>query len=179
MEWLHIVNCVLAALFCIFYAYQFFYILYGLVVKPKSYPKTDQTNRYAVLIPARNESVVIGQLIDSLKAQDYPSELVDVYVAADNCTDNTAAVAEQHGAVVYERFDKEHKGKGYTMSFLFNKLFELKGKDYYDGYFVFDADNLLNPDFITQMDRCFCDGNRVVTSHRNSKNYGTNWITAG
>ena len=179
MEWLHIVNCVLAALFCIFYAYQFFYIIYGVAVKPKKYPPTSQTNRYAVLIPARNEEVVVGQLIDSLKAQDYPAENFDIYVTADNCTDDTAGVAEKHGAIVYQRFDEKKKGKGYTMNFMIGKILEEKGREYYDGYFVFDADNLLNPDFITQMDRCFCQGNRVITSHRNSKNYGTNWITAG
>jgi len=179
MEWLHIVNCTLAIIFCLLYSYQVIYIIYGCITKPKVYEKTQQTNRYAVLIPARNEQAVIGQLIDSIKAQDYPSHLVDIYVTADNCTDKTFDIAKEHGAIVFERFNDKLKGKGYTMNFMIGKIFEQKGYDYYDAYFVFDADNLMDPDYITEMDKCFCAGNRIITSHRNSKNYDTNWITAG
>lgn len=179
MEWLHIINCTLAIIFCLLYSYQVFYIIYGCVTKPKVYEKTNQTNRYAVLIPARNEQSVIGQLVDSVKAQDYPSHLVDVYVTADNCTDKTFDIAKEHGAIVFERFNDKLKGKGYTMNFMIGKIFEQKGTDYYDGFFVFDADNLMDPNYITEMDKCFCAGNRIITSHRNSKNYDTNWITAG
>lgn len=179
MEWLHIVNCIIAGIFVVCYSYQFFFVVYGCVVKPRRYPKTEQTNRYAVMIPARNEECVIGQLIDSVKLQDYPSELLDIYVVADNCDDKTKDVAERHGAFVYERFNKTNVGKGYSLSFLFGKVFEKHGFDYYDGYFIFDADNLLNSKYISEMDKCMCAGNKIVTSHRNSKNYGTNWITAG
>ncbi len=49
----------------------------------------------------------------------------------------------------------------------------------FDGYFVFDADNILSPDFIEQMNRTFSDGHEIVTSYRNSKNYGDNWLSAG
>lgn len=179
MEWLHIVNCVIAGLFMVCYSYQFFYIVYGCIVKPKKYKDSSQTNRYAVMIPARNEECVVGQLIDSVKLQTYPSELVDIYVVADNCNDKTADVAKSHGANVYVRNNKNRVGKGYSLNFLFGKVFEEHGMDYYDGYFIFDADNLLNSKYIAEMDKCMCDGGRIVTSHRNSKNYGTNWITAG
>ena len=179
MDWLHSVNCVIAGMFLVCYSYQIIYIVYGCLVKPKKYPDSPRTNRYAVMIPARNEECVVGQLIDSVKNQDYPSELVDVYVVADNCNDRTKDIAEQHGAFVYERFNKEQVGKGYSLSYLFTKLFEKHGLDYYDGYFVFDADNLLNSKYITEMDKCLSAGNKIITSHRNSKNYGTNWITAG
>ena len=55
-------------------------------------------------------------------------------------------------------------------------------KDYgnvYDGYFVFDADNILEQDYIEKMNQCFNQGNQIITSYRNSKNYGANWISAG
>ncbi len=63
-------------------------------------------HRYAVLIAARNEENVLGGLLDSIRAQNYPSELVDIYVVADNCTDTTAEIAYAHGAYVYERFNR-------------------------------------------------------------------------
>lgn len=179
MEWLHIVNCVIAGLFMVCYSYQLVYVIYGCIAKPKKYPQTNQTNRYAVMIPARNEECVVGQLIDSIKLQTYPSELIDIYVVADNCNDKTEEIARKHGANVYVRNNKNRVGKGYTLNFLFGKLFEEFGPDYYDGYFVFDADNLLNSKYIAEMDKCFSVGNKIITSHRNSKNYGTNWITAG
>jgi cellulose synthase/poly-beta-1,6-N-acetylglucosamine synthase-like glycosyltransferase len=70
-------------------------------------------------------------------------------------------------------------GKGYALSELYAHITELHGTEYYDGFFVFDADNLLDKHYITEMDKCFQSGNRILTSYRNSKNYGDNWISAG
>ena len=92
------------------YLYQVFFTLYGLIRRPSprcapSSPTASAHRRYAVLICARNEERVIGELIASLKAQDYPAELVDLYVLADNCSDGTCQAARAAGATVYERFD--------------------------------------------------------------------------
>ena len=179
MTWLHVFNCSIAALFLLCYSYQLFYIVYGCFKKSKIYPEVEPKNRYAVLIPARNEEAVIGQLIDSIKKQDYPLELLDIYVLADNCDDKTKEVAEASGAIVYERQNKLKVGKGFALEFLLNIIKKTKTLDYYDGYFIFDADNLLNARYITEMDKCLSAGNKIVTSYRNSKNYGTNWISAG
>lgn len=130
------------------------------------------------MISARNEEAVLGHLLQSLRRQDYPEEYMTIFVVADNCSDTTAQVARQHGAVVYERFDHNHVGKGYALNYLLRQI----SRDYgpvFDGYFVFDADNLLQPDYIAQMNRTFCDGYGIVTSYRNSKNFGDNWISAG
>ena len=86
--------------------------------------------------------------------------------------------ARRAGAFVYERFDQSKKGKGYAMDYLFRRLAE-EGKDVYDGYFVFDADNLVDPGFVAEMNRTFDRGYDAVTCYRNSKNFGTNWISAG
>jgi cellulose synthase/poly-beta-1,6-N-acetylglucosamine synthase-like glycosyltransferase len=70
-------------------------------------------------------------------------------------------------------------GKGYALDELLQFIARDWGSDAFDGYFVFDADNLLEPDYVRQMDRTFRQGYRVITSYRNSKNYGDNWISAG
>lgn len=101
----------------------------------------------------------------------YDMSLVTVFVAADNCTDSTAAIARAHGAVVYERFNHVNVGKGYALDFLLQHI----GADYpegFDGYFVFDADNILSPDYLERMNESFSAGNEIVTSYRNSKNFG-------
>lgn len=179
MRGIVIINICISILFALCYMYQIFYLLYALFVSPKKYNATKQTNRYAVMISARNEERVIGHLLQSIKVNDYPSELVDIYVVADNCTDATAQVAEENGATVYQRFNQKQIGKGYALNELYSYITNLRGTEYYNGFFVFDADNLLDKHYITEMDKCFCSGNRVLTSYRNSKNYGTNWISAG
>lgn len=179
MEWIVTFNLVMAILFTALYAYQYVYLIVASFRKPKTYPDVEPSHRYAILISARNEENVIGQLLDSIREQDYPTELLDAYVVADNCTDSTHTVAEEHGATVFARHNMQKVGKGYALDYLLRCIRKLKGKDYYDGFFVIDADNLLDRRYVREMDKCFSAGNRIVTSYRNSKNYGDNWISSG
>ena len=179
LEFVKSLNLAIVILFTLLYLYQGFYIVVGLVRRrwtDRYQPK--KLHRFAAIVSARNEEAVIGELLESLRRQNYPQELLDLYVVADNCTDNTAATACQAGAFVYERFDQKHKGKGYAIDYLFRRLKEER-KDVYDGYFVFDADNLVDPNFVSEMNRTFDRGYDAVTCYRNSKNFGSNWISAG
>lgn len=179
METLSYINYIIAIIFTLCYCYQFFYVIVPwLFAKKKSKaPVTD--HKYAVLIAARNEEVVIGNLIESIKDQKYDSSLVNVFVVADNCTDKTAEIARSLGATVYERFNKERVGKGYAMEYLLDRINEDYGWDSFDGYFIFDADNVLDENYIAEMNKTFSQGYSIVTGYRNSKNYGDNWISAG
>ena len=172
------INFVIGILFFVMYFYQFWYILVPFIKKDKPHKET-KMHKYAVLISARNEENVIKTLVDSIHHQDYPQELIDVYVIADNCTDTTAKVAKDAGAIVFVRNDKEKVGKGYALDYAIHRIFDERGQDAYDGYFVFDADNILDTGYISAMNRTFSDGHRIITSYRNSTNYGTNWISAG
>ena len=168
----------LGIIFVLCYAYQFLYIPVALAPKKKKKVQAP-LRRYAILISARNEESVIAQLLDSISQQDYPADLIVPFVVADNCTDATARVARDAGAVVYERFNKQQVGKGYALNYLIQQIRDAWGDDYFDGYFVFDADNLLQPDYISRMNEVFGEKYQIVTSYRNSKNYGDNWISAG
>ena len=134
---------------------------------------------YAAIIAARNEEKVLPELIKSIKGQTYPGELIDIYVVADNCDDKTAQIARELGATVFERQNKEQIGKGYALEFLFHKIGETKGLRAYDAYMVFDADNVLRANYVEEMNKAYQAGYKVLTSYRNSKNYGKNWISAG
>ena len=172
-------NFAVVVLFTLLYLYQGFYVVVGLVRRRwQDRHQPSRLHRFAVIVSARNEEGVIGELLESLNRQNYPKELLDLYVVADNCTDDTAGVARRAGAFVYERFDQVHKGKGYAMDYLFRRLKE-EGKDCYDGYFVFDADNLVDANFVAEMNRTFDQGYDAVTCYRNSKNFAANWISAG
>lgn len=171
-------NFAVMLLFALCYAYQMVYIVVRLIQKTPHMPAR-RLHRYAVLIPARNEQAVLGKLLESIEAQRYPRELVDVYVVADNCQDDTAGVARTHGATVIMRTNHRLIGKGYALDYALARIRERVGLRFYDGYFVIDADNVLDERFIAEMNATFDQGYRVVTSYRNSKNYGTNWISAG
>lgn len=174
-------NLLIFALFTVFYAYQLFYVVAALWHDRKKtpMPPAKRLHKFAAVISARNESTVIGELIHSIKKQNYPAELLDVFVVADNCTDNTATVARRAGAIVFERFNRKEVGKGYALDYAFQRI----EKDYaaagYEGYFIFDADNLLDANYVAEMNKVFDSGYRVITSYRNSKNYDSNWISAG
>ncbi len=158
--------------------YRDLYKVTGLFCTRK-FEKTENYHKYACLISARNEESVIGNLIDSIRANDYPQDLVTIFVVADNCTDNTAKIAREKGAICYERFDDVHKTKGFALQFLINNIKNDFGAvDAFDGYFIFDADNLLETDYISRMNESFDAGERVITSYRASKNFSDNWISA-
>ena len=177
MNVLTIINIVLTSLLVICYAYQFIYIPISLKGRKRP-PETSSFLSFAVIICARNEQSVIGRVIDSLQAQDYPKDKYRVFVAADNCTDETRSVAEAHGAVVYERFDSERVGKGYAMDYLIRRIRdEYPGE--YGAYLVLDADNSVMENYLTQMNKTFALGYDCVTSYRGSANYADNWISAG
>ena len=153
------------------------YFITGLFTTRK-FPPAKKQHKYAVLVAARNEEKVIGNLIDSIHMQDYPSELVTVFVVADNCTDRTAGIARERGALCYERQDPDHRTKGFALQYLVKCIDRDYGVDSYEGYFIFDADNLLKGDYITRMNEAFDAGEKIVTSYRNTKNFGDNWISA-
>ncbi len=171
-------NFIISILFTVCYFYQIIFVLIGLVKKP---PKltAKKNHRYAVVISARNEANMIEHLISSIQNQNYPSELIDTFVVADNCTDNTAEVARNCGAFVYERFNQQLVGKGYALDWLFSRIREDMPDNQYEAYIIFDADNIVDPNFVLEMNNAFDNGYRVLTSYRNSKNYGANWISAG
>lgn len=175
-------NFAILILFTVMYLYQIGYIFVVLFHDAKGEtkaPKAKKKHKFAVLVAARNEEDVIGQLLASISEQTYPSELVQTFVIADNCTDNTAEVARQAGAIVLERENKELVGKGYALDYAFHIILDEYKDENYEGFFVFDADNLLDENYISEMNKTFDQGYRVLTSYRNSKNFDSNWITAG
>ena len=103
------INRIIGILFLLCYSYQLLYVPVALLHKKRA-KAAASIRRYAVLISARNEEAVIGHLLDSIRQQDYSQENLDVYVVADNCTDNTAGAAREAGAIVYRRSDRVHVG---------------------------------------------------------------------
>lgn len=175
------VSNLLSLIFFLMYLHQWFYLILGTLYHKKPKKKEYKQHTMGVVVSARNEEAVIGNLIDSLQKSDYPKDLYKIFVIADNCTDSTAQICRDKGCYVFERNDTEHIGKGYALNYLFTKLHtEERYKDIVpEAYIIFDADNIVKPNFITEINKVYDDGYELITSYRNSKNFGKNWISSG
>lgn len=177
MEYLYIIQFALVWILTIFWLYQLIVSICSLI-KLKDKPIIeDKQHRFMAIIPAHNEATVVANLIESLKNQNYPKELYDIYVIADNCTDNTAEVAREAGAIVFERFDETKKTKGYALQWFLDQ--KIKEDAPYDALCIFDADNIADVNFLKAMNKKLCQGENVVQGYRDIKNPTDNWITAG
>ena len=175
LSFVDIFNFCVFLTFTICYTYQLFYVLVVLTRRaPKKVARAN--HRYAVMVAARNEETVIADLIHSIKVQNYPAELIDIFVIADNCTDNTADVAREAGAIVFPRSNDKLVGKGYALDYGLKAIWEQYADRDYEAFFVFDADNVLDVNYFREMNATFDNGAKASTSYRNSKNFGSNWI---
>ena len=177
MEFLYILQQALVWIITIFWIYQVIISICSLINFKEKKILEEKTNRFMAIIPAHNEENVIRSLVESLKKQNYPKNSYDIYVIADNCTDNTAKIAKDAGAIVYERFDSMHKTKGAALKWFLAQKIEEDAQ--YDAFCIFDADNIVDVNFLTAMNRKLCQGETVVQGYRDIKNPTDSWITAG
>ncbi|HEX9024991.1 MAG TPA: glycosyltransferase family 2 protein [Clostridium sp.] len=155
-----------------------YYLILGLIGLFRKEEKKNYTpkNKFALLIAAHNEEVVIGSLIESMLKLDYPKEMYDIFVIADNCTDDTAKISKGYGVNVCERFVEDKKGKGYALEWMFAKLFKMNKQ--YEAVAIFDADNLVHKNFLKEINSKMQDGYKVVQGYIDSKNPEDSWIAA-
>lgn len=177
MEYLYILQQALIWLVTIYWLYQFVISLCSFI-KVKDKPLLeDKENRFMLIIPAHNEESVVVNLIESLQKLDYSKDAYDIYVIADNCTDNTAKVAKDAGAIVYERHDEAHKTKGYALQWFLDQ--KIKEDAPYDAFCIFDADNIVDENFLKVMNKKLCQGEDVVQGYKDIKNPSDTWVSAG
>ncbi len=171
-------NLAMFVVFTVAFFYQIVFLFVGLRRGVVSLPEARSLHRFAVVIAAHNEELVIGELIRSISDQDYPAELIDVFVIADACTDSTAERAREAGARVYERNDLARRGKSWALDMGFHRILDEYGDDHYDAFLIFDADNLLSRTYVSEMNKLFDLGFLAGTSYRNSKNFDSSWISS-
>lgn len=182
MNYLQIINLIFGIIMGIYTLMVFHFVIFFFVglFKRKKFPKTTVMNKYGIIIPARNEENVVGNLIESIQKCKYPQDKLHIFVIAHNCTDNTAMVARKYGVTVYEYNNLNECTMGYAFRYLFSQI----EKDYktssFDGFFLFNADNVVAEDYFDKMNDAFeyYDKKKVITSFRNAKNFGTNLMSA-
>ncbi|NMC57202.1 MAG: glycosyltransferase family 2 protein [Eubacteriaceae bacterium] len=145
------------------------------IYKRKTKKIYEPEKSFALLVAAHNEEAVIANIIESLNMLDYPKELYDIFIIADNCNDKTASIARKLKVKVFERFNTSKVGKGYALEWMFDKIFNMEKK--YDAVAIFDADNIISKNFLTEMNNKMMEGYKVVQGYLDSKNPSDSWIT--
>lgn len=177
MKYLYLLQQALVWLITIYWAYQIVVSFCSLIKLKDKKLLIEKNHKFMAIVPAHNEENVIKNLVESLNAQDYPKELYDVYVIADNCTDATAEIAKNAGAIVLKRFDEKNKTKGHALNWFIKQKIEENAD--YDALCVFDADNIVDKNFLKNMNKKLCQGEEVVQGYRDIKNPTDSWISGG
>jgi 1,2-diacylglycerol 3-beta-glucosyltransferase len=128
----------------------------------------------AVVVPAHNERVSIEATVQSLLATQYPTDRRRFVVVADNCSDNTAALAQAAGAEVWERTNIEKRGKGYALEFAFERLLADAETDV---IVVVDADTLVSSNLLTACSNRIGSGEEAVQVDYQVRNVESSWRT--
>ena len=132
------------------------------------------STRFAIAIPAHDEALVIAATVGRLRILEYPVELFDIHIVADHCSDETATLARQSGAIVHERTNGPRTGKGAALAWLFERMLD----DPYDAVVVFDSDTQVEADFLHVMDARLAQGAEVVQGQHIIRNPGSGWFPA-
>lgn len=144
----------------------------------KNFPKINRASMkdVCILIPARYESKVIEDLLISIKKQSFKVNMKDVYVIIESENDPTNKIAKNYGVSVFIRKNLNLKSKGYALDEMIK--YQVQNNIYYEAYFIMDADNVLDKNFIKEMNKSYMNGYDIVTSYRNLKNGNDSIISA-
>ena len=178
---LYIIDAIFYGIILVMAGLSWFYVagFFLSMKRIKKAPHSDKYTKFAILVPARNESMVIGNIMNALKGQTYPKEYFDVWFIVESESDPTYQIALDHGfhAFVRDELTDERRTKGFALQecirhFKNNNLV-------YDAYMIFDADNVMDKDYIEKMNDLRQSGVEVGVGYRNFTNINTNWLTSG
>ncbi len=147
---------------CLFFAsYLGLLSLLALFRRTGTGPREAKTHRkFAVLVPAHNEEMVIEQTLTSLANLSYRVSVYQVIVISDNFADQTAPLARKNRVRVMERFDKQKLGKGFALRWCLDQLIE--SGEPFDGFVVIDADTIVTASFLDVMNMYLEDGAECI-----------------
>ena len=142
----------------------FLTLVIGFLQKREDFQKPAYLKKFAIVIPAHNESLLIGRTLESVLSVDYPKHLYDIYVIADNCSDNTADIARKMQVQCLERFEPERRGKGYALKWFFK--YAMASNLPCDLFLILDADTLVTQNILMAMNKGFSAGRHAVLNTR-------------
>ena len=170
MNIIMIILSVIVTIYVLYFAYNALYIF-----KNKKEDNVGNIeHKFAILIAARNEELVIGNLLDSLNKLNYPKDKYEIYVIINNCTDNTEKIVKKKKANII-KCNNNIKTKGEALEYAYNYLSK---RNDIDAYVIFDADNIVDSNFLTSMNKGLNRGYNIIQGFRDTKNIYDNYLSS-
>ncbi|TAK66366.1 MAG: glycosyltransferase [Bacteroidetes bacterium] len=157
---LYWIDTVVASVFGLAFSYLASLSVLALLAWKREIRHLEHERVFAVIIPAHNEALTLGKTLRSVQSVEYPKSRFDIHVIADNCSDQTAAIAGQCGAMVHERRNNQLIGKGYALQWMFDQI--LTSEQQYDAVVVIDADSVVSKNILTIMNNYLENGAHVI-----------------
>lgn len=173
MKTLEIINIIIMLLLVVYGLYFLITALFLFKKRKKDSIVSDKYGHFTILIPARNEEEVIKDAIQSFKRQKYPKDNYEIIVVINNTTDNTLGVCNAEGVrcILCER---KIKNKGDALKEAFDRL----KKEKTDAYIIMDADNVVNDEFLCEMNKSLNEGTLVAKSSMDIKAKENTWVSS-
>lgn len=173
MKTLEIINIIIMLLLVVYGLYFVITALFLFKKRKKDSIVSDKYSHFTILIPARNEEEVIKDAIQSFKRQKYPKDNYEIVVVINNTTDNTLDVCNAEGVrgILCER---KIKNKGDALKEAFDRL----KKEKTDAYIIMDADNVVNDEFLGEMNKSLNEGTLVAKSSMDIKAKENTWVSS-
>lgn len=152
-------------LFLLVFSYLFF-LAAASIWPEKRQKRLPPRTHFAIIIPAHNESDLIGKTIQKTKEIDYPGHLFEIIVVADNCEDDTEEIVRKSDVLCWRRNDPDNRGKGNVLRWVFPRLLEYGN---HDAFVIIDADTHMAPDFLLEVNDFFCRGAKVVQGYSQAR----------
>jgi len=174
------VNILFQSFLVILIAYLTLSVLYHLalaaaylLIRKKAQPPIQARTRFAIVVPAHNEEMLIDRFCRNIMNIDYPVSLREIFIIADNCSDRTAAISKTHPVQVLSRFDDIHTGKGHALKWAFEHI----GLDDFDAVLVIDADTEVDASILKELNMLIIGGSQAIQCYETISNRGESWFT--
>lgn len=167
---------VVAALLCYcIFTVAYYYFLAGayFLIRDEKKPICYKYHSFCILIPAHNEEILLGKCLESINEIEYPKDKYKIVVIADNCNDNTAMIAMVKGAICLERSMPDLMGKGHALGWALKQI----DIDAYHAILIIDADNIVDPQILMELDCSVSSGSRIIQCHNAIGNPDASWFT--
>lgn len=165
-------------LMLVFYWYKIVIYLYALKnsTKGNNFPEAKENHKFAIIVPARFESKVIRGLLNSIQNQNYNKNLIKVIVGVESLDDPTCQIVKEYGYDIHLKQDMSKKGKGYIVREMIDYI---NSTDFNaDAFMIFDADNLVDLNYLKEMNKALDAGYDVAVGLRNNKNWNSSWVSS-
>lgn len=138
---------------------------------------SNQKAKFAIIIPARDESKVIEANLRSIQNSDYPKDKMEVYLIVESPLDPTIEIAKKfkdYKINIFFRVDLTKVGKGYALDECLKYIY--KNNDIYDAFMILDADNVISKNFISRLNDAYQQGYDIACGKRENKDWNASSV---